>query len=81
MLPCLIAARGLVSSSLLPAVETFVTMPHTLLKIEREFAVGDPILVRAAVFGLLHAGHIESIDLRTELLSLLTRFAATGAAG
>jgi hypothetical protein len=57
-----------------------VTIPHTLLEIEREFAVGDPVLVRAAVFGLLHAGRIDAADLRTEPLSLLTRFAAIGAA-
>ncbi|HEM7894638.1 MULTISPECIES: hypothetical protein [Burkholderia] len=79
MLPCLVAARGLVSSSLLRAVEIFVTIPHTLLEIEREFSVGDPALVRAAVFGLLHAGHVDAVDLRTEPLSLLTRFAATEA--
>ncbi|NTZ88441.1 hypothetical protein FCJ61_37015 [Burkholderia metallica] len=79
MLPCLVAARGLVSTSLLRAVEIFVTIPHTLLEIEREFSVGDPALVRAAVFGLLHAGHVGAVDLRTEPLSLLTRFAATEA--
>ncbi|KVQ18864.1 hypothetical protein WL99_11935 [Burkholderia cepacia] len=77
MLPCLVAARGLVSSSLLRAVETFVTIPHTLLEIEREFSVGDPALVRAAVFGLLHTGHVDAADLRIESLSLLTRFVAT----
>ncbi|PRF98019.1 hypothetical protein C6Q14_27160 [Burkholderia ambifaria] len=80
MLPCVVAARGLVSSPLLRAVETFVTIPHTLLEIEREFSIGDPMLVRAAVFGLLHAGRIDAPDLRTEPLSLLTRFASIGAA-
>ncbi|WP_308356653.1 MULTISPECIES: hypothetical protein [Burkholderia] len=50
-----------------------------MLEIEREFSVGDPALVRAAVFGLLHAGHVDAVDLRTEPLSLLTRFAATEA--
>ncbi|WP_175948363.1 hypothetical protein [Burkholderia pyrrocinia] len=77
MLPCLVAAHGLVSSPLLLAVETFVTMPHTLLEIEREFSVGDPALVRAAIFALLYAGHVDAVDLRTEPLSLLTRFVAT----
>lgn len=79
ILPCLVATRGLVPSSLQHAVETFVTIPHTLLEIEREFTVGDPVLVRAAVFGLLHAGHISAVDLRTEPLSLLTRFAVSEA--
>lgn len=80
MLPRLIAARGWVSSLLLRAVETFVTMPHTLLEIEREFSVGDPALVRAAIFASLYAGHMDAVDLRTELLSLLMRFVATEAA-
>ncbi|KVS67642.1 hypothetical protein [Burkholderia cepacia] len=80
MLPCLVAARGLVPSSLLRAIETFVTIPHTLLEIEREFSVGDPALVRAAVFELLHAGRVDASDLRTVPLSLLTRFVAIGAA-
>ncbi|EET03930.1 hypothetical protein BURPS1710A_A0749 [Burkholderia pseudomallei 1710a] len=57
-----------------------MTIPHTLLEIERELSVGDPALVRAAVFGLVHAGHVDSVDLRTEPLSLLTRFVATEAA-
>ncbi|MDN7427123.1 hypothetical protein QZM72_12330 [Burkholderia sp. AU45388] len=39
ILPCLVAARGLVSTSLLRAVEIFVTIPHTLLEIERERAL------------------------------------------
>ncbi|WP_423381205.1 hypothetical protein [Burkholderia sp. LMG 32019] len=80
MLPCLVAARGLVSASLLSAIETFVTIPHTLLEIEREFSVGDSALVRAAFFELLHSGRVDASDLRTEPLSLLTRFVATGAA-
>ncbi|AKM45306.1 hypothetical protein NL30_36300 [Burkholderia contaminans] len=79
MLPCLVATRGLVPSALSHAIETFVTTPHALLEIERTFSTGDPMLVRAAVFGLLHAGRIDAADLRTEPLSLLTRFAATGA--
>ncbi|WP_176322013.1 hypothetical protein [Burkholderia vietnamiensis] len=57
-----------------------MTMPHTLLEIERELSVGDPALVRAAVFALVYAGHVDAVDLRTEPLSLLTRFVATEAA-
>ncbi|WP_332451132.1 hypothetical protein [Burkholderia ubonensis] len=57
-----------------------MTIPHTLLEIERELSVDDPALVRAAVFELLHAGRLDASDLRAEPLSLLTRFVATGAA-
>jgi hypothetical protein len=78
MLPCLIATRGLVPPSLSSAIERFVACPHRLLSIEREFTTGDPVLVRAAVFGLLHAGRVQAPELRTHELSLLTEFVAVG---
>ena len=78
MLPCLIATRGLVPPSLSSAIERFVARPHRLLSIEREFTIGDPVLVRAAVFGLLHAGRVQAPELRTHELSLLTEFASVG---
>jgi hypothetical protein len=78
MLPPFVATRGLVSPSLLTAIERFVVSPQPLLTIEREFSTGDIILVRAAVFGLLHAGRVRAPDLRTDQLSLLTQFVATG---
>lgn len=78
MLPWLVATRGRITSSLRHAVETFVTLRHTLLKIEREFTVGDPALVRAAVFGLLHWIH-QRIRSTYRTLSLLTRFTAARA--
>ncbi|WP_175914700.1 hypothetical protein [Burkholderia metallica] len=78
MLPCLIATRGLVPSSLSSAIERFIARPHRLLSIEREFTTGDPVLVRAAVFGLLHAGRVQALELRTHELSLLTEFVAVG---
>jgi hypothetical protein len=71
ILPCVVATRGLVSPSLHSAIERFVACPQRLLSIEREFSTGDPILVRAAVFGSLHAGRIHAPDLRTHELSLL----------
>lgn len=76
MLPCLIASRGLVPASLLNATERFVATSQSLLDVEREFSTGDPIVVRAALFGLLHAGRVSAPELRTEPLSWLTRFAA-----
>ncbi|EKS72787.1 hypothetical protein [Caballeronia sp. Lep1P3] len=78
MLPCIVATRRLVSASLSNAIERFAGSPQPLLTIEREFSTGDPILVRAAVFGLLHAGRIRAPDLRTDALSLLTSFVAAG---
>ncbi len=56
MLPSIVATRGLVSVSLLDAVERFVASLKPLLAIEREFSKGDPVLVRAAVFSLLPTG-------------------------
>ncbi|RKR31253.1 MULTISPECIES: hypothetical protein [Paraburkholderia] len=79
MLPVLVVARGLVKPSMLDAIERFVASPQSLLSIEREFSTGDPVLVRAAAFELLHRGRIQALELYTETLSLLTRFAAVQA--
>ncbi|MGU3779405.1 hypothetical protein [Burkholderia metallica] len=53
---------------------------HTLIEIERELAVVDPTLVRAAIFALGYARRVDAVDLRTEPLSLLTRFLSIEAA-
>lgn len=76
MLPCLVATRGLVPPTLTSAIERYVARPRRLLSIEREFTTGDPVLVRAAVFGLLHAGRVQAPELRAHELSLLTEFVA-----
>jgi hypothetical protein len=76
MLPCIVANRGLVSSSLPRAIVRFLTHPQKLLTIEREFSTGDPVLVRTAVFDMLHAGRLSAPDLHTQALSLLTAFVA-----
>jgi hypothetical protein len=57
-------------------IERFVRHPQKLGKIEREFSTGDPVLVRAALFCLLHAGRVNAPELRTHPLSLLTHFEA-----
>ncbi|WP_454754666.1 hypothetical protein [Cupriavidus necator] len=75
MLPCIVATRGLLPASLLQLVEDFVAAPQPLFAIERELSKVDPILVRAAVFKLLHAGRVRAPKLRTDMLSLSTRFA------
>jgi hypothetical protein len=61
--PVLGAARGLVKPSLAASIE-------------REFSKRDPVLVRAAVFELLHRGRIQALELHTERLSYMTRFIA-----
>ena len=76
MLPVLVAARGLVKPSMLGAMERFLESPQSLMTIEREFSTGDPSIVRAAAFELLHRGRIQALELHTESLSFLTRFVA-----
>ncbi|CAM2198394.1 conserved protein of unknown function (plasmid) [Paraburkholderia kururiensis] len=78
MLPCMVASRGLVPPGLMSAIERFVCAPQKLLAVEREFSAGDPTLVRAALYGLMHAGRVVSPDLRTASLSLLTSFVTAG---
>lgn len=78
ILPCIVATRGLVSPALSNAIGRFVAHPQRLLSIEREFSTGDPVLVRAAIFGSLHAGRVRAPELHARELSLLTEFVAAG---
>jgi hypothetical protein len=80
MLPVLVATRGLVKPSLLSAIERFVASPQPLMAVEREFSTGDSVLVRAAVFELLHRGRVQAPVLHTEPLSFLTSFVSIRAA-
>ncbi|MFS8978887.1 hypothetical protein PO002_31045 [Cupriavidus necator] len=79
MLPCIVATRGLLPASLLRLVKDFVATPQPLFAIERELSKSDSILVRAAVFQLLHEGRVTAPELRTDTLSLSTRFSAVEA--
>ncbi|WP_128598684.1 hypothetical protein [Paraburkholderia kirstenboschensis] len=76
ILPYLAANRGVVPATLPPAIVQFVEEPRRLLDIEREFVTSDPVIVRAALFGLLHSGHVTASALQTQPLSLLTSFVA-----
>ena len=78
MLPCMIACRSCLTIALLKAVARFVTEPMQLSRIERELSLGDPTLLRAAVFTLLHRGRLQAPKLVTESLSYLTVFAPAG---
>jgi hypothetical protein len=79
MLPSIVATRGLISASLLKGIERYVYKPQQLATTEREFSTGDPTVVRAATFRLLHEGRLSAPDLRVESLSLLTPFVIAGA--
>jgi hypothetical protein len=57
----------------------FVEKPRRLLDIEREFLTSDPVIVRTALFSLLHSGRVSASALQTQPLSLLTFFAASEA--
>lgn len=63
MLPYLVTNGGLVPSTLPRASARFLKQPQRLLAIEREFSGGDSVLVRAALFGLLHNGQVTAPDL------------------
>ncbi|RDJ97242.1 hypothetical protein [Paraburkholderia lacunae] len=76
MLPYLVANRRLVPPALPRAIILFLGEPRRLLAIERELSAGDPVLVRTALFGLLHRGQVCAPELHTQPLSLLTSFAA-----
>ncbi|MDH6147223.1 MULTISPECIES: hypothetical protein [Paraburkholderia] len=76
ILPYLVANRALVPATLPPAIMQFVEEPRRLLDIEREFLTNDPVIVRAALFSLLHSGRVSASALQTQPLSLLTSFVA-----
>ena len=79
ILPYLVSNRGLVPRALPLAMMKFVKAPRRLLDIEREFSSSDPVIVRAALFGLLHSGCVSAPSLQTQPLSLLTPFIASEA--
>jgi hypothetical protein len=74
MLPVMITCRSQLAPSFLRSILKFVCEPMQLSRIEEEFATGDPTLVRAAVYTLLHAGSLQAPQLHTEQLSFLTCF-------
>jgi hypothetical protein len=79
MLPYVVANRGLVPTTLSEAIARFVAVPQKLLAIEREFSTGDPVLCRAALFGLLYGGRVRAPEVHIQPLSLLTSFMETEA--
>jgi hypothetical protein len=57
-----------------------ISAPVSLARIEQECAVGDPTLVRATLFGLLHQGTLQAPQLKTEPLSYSICFEPPGCA-
>lgn len=76
MLPCLIANRRLITRALSESILESLSEPKRLADIEHQFTRGDPVLVRAALFGLLHEGRVSSRELHSEPLCLHTPFVA-----
>lgn len=74
ILPYINCCRGIPSPALQESILRFIAEPTQLSRVERHFSTGDPSVVRAALFGLLHAGRIQSSDLRVQPLNSLTSF-------
>ena len=72
MLPVITATRGLVPKNLLRAAMSMVREPVALSFVEHELAVGDPSLVRGAIFELLRTGRLLAPSLHSQSLSLHT---------
>lgn len=74
LLPVINSSVGSVRSELAEDVLRFLNAAKPLMQIERNFAIGDPSVVRACVFELLRVGRIAAPSLRTEALTLTTSF-------
>ena len=74
ILPVIGSCRQYIAQSLQNSILKFVAEPMPLARIEQEFVTGDPTLVRASVFRLLHQGKLQAPQLHTEPLSYLTFF-------
>jgi hypothetical protein len=62
---CKTACHSCLSDAPIQAVVDFVSAPTHLSYIEQRFAPRDPILVRTAVFSLLHRGRLRAPQLLT----------------
>lgn len=78
MLPVIASCRSQLTAPLLQSILHFVSEPMQLSRIEHQFIKGDPTLIRAAIFTLLHVGSLQAPQLHTEQLSFLTRFHPMG---
>ena len=72
MLPVITTTRDLVPKNLLRAATNLVREPVALSFVEHKLAVGDPCLVRGAIFELLRTGRLLAPSLHSQALSLHT---------
>ena len=72
LIPVINATRGLAPKTLLKSVLSLVHKPLALSFIEYELSVGDPAIVRGAIFELLRTGQLMAPSLHTQALSLHT---------
>ncbi|WP_234480771.1 MULTISPECIES: hypothetical protein [Paraburkholderia] len=74
MLPYVTSNVRFLTHELLDRIEQRLASPKPLYAIERDALPADPILTRSAVFDLTRRGRLTSPDLRTDALSMHTRF-------
>jgi len=72
LIPVINATRGLAAKSLVKSVLSLVRKPLALSLIEHELSVGDPAIVRGAIFELLRTGQLVAPGLHTQPLSMHT---------
>ena len=72
MLPVINATRTLLPKGLAKSVLSFVREPIALARIEHQFSIGDPSLVRGVIFELLRTGGLCAPALHTLPLALHT---------
>ena len=72
MIPVINATRGLTPKALVRSALSLVRRPLALSYIEHELSVGDPAVVRGAIFELLRTGQLMAPILHTQALSLHT---------
>ncbi len=72
MIPVINATRGTVPKTLVKSVLSLVRLPLALSLVEHELSVGDPAVVRGAIFELLRTGQLLASSLHSQPLSLHT---------
>ena len=72
MIPVINVTRGLTPKALVRSALSLVRRPLALSYIEHELSVGDPAVVRGAIFELLRTGQLMAPILHTQALSLHT---------
>ena len=74
MLPIIVCTRSWLPCPLSLSIQEYVRDPMALSRIERAFSIGDPSVVRSAIFELLRIGRLAAPSLHTQPLSQHTLF-------